>query len=278
MRLLLHTVMLLASLAAARRVVGGRGVAGAVGAALLAPRHAAAAIRVLPSGLQAPVARQMSGASAAAAGGPAPPPPPPPGTMPAVVAEGARCVVATRDVPTPRAGELLLRVAYTAVNRADTLQRKGQYAPPPGASDVLGLEAVGEVVGAGPAEGAPREDAAALPRFPPGTRAMALLGGGGYAGYVAVPASHVLAVPDGMPTRTAAAIPETWLTAYQLLFLVGHAQRGQTVLVHAAGSGVGTAAVQLAARAGLRVLAVAGSDGKLAVARRLGAAEGINYK
>ena len=190
--------------------------------------------------------------------------------MRAVVAVDGHAVLVERPPPVPRDGELLVRVAYTAINRADTLQRKGKYDPPPGATDVLGLEAAGTVVGAG---------AGCAGRFPVGSRVMALLGGGGNADLVVVREDHVLPVSDGMDLRTAAAIPETWLTAFQLLRLVGHVATGDTVLVHAAGSGVGTAAVQLAARVfGATVIAVAGADDKLAVAAQLGAAHGVNYK
>lgn len=190
-------------------------------------------------------------------------------TMRAVVAEHGRCVVATRAVPALRPREVLLRVAYTAINRADTLQRRGLYPPPPGCTDILGLEAAGTVAALGP--GCARGLAA-------GARVMALLAGGGNAEFVAVHEDHLLPVPAGMPLRTAAAVPETWLTAFQLLFLVGGLQANESVLVHAAGSGVGTAAVQLAAGAGARPIAVAGTDAKLAVARRLGALAGVNYK
>ncbi len=181
-----------------------------------------------------------------------------------------------------------MRVHYSALNRADTLQRKGAYPAPPGVTDVLGLEAAGEVVSTGPffpPEGAAAAAAtgatpaqAAPPRFAPGMRVMALLSGGGYADYVCVPEQHLLPVPGSFDMRTAAAVPETWLTAFQLLFLVGEGRRGDVVLVHAAGSGVGTAAVQLATSAGMKVIAIAGTDEKLAVARSLGAVDGVNYK
>lgn len=189
----------------------------------------------------------------------------------AVVAAGGRAVIVERPPPVPRDGELLVRVAYTAINRADTLQRRGKYDPPPGATDVLGLEASGLVIAAG---------AGCAGRFPVGSRVMALLAGGGNADFVTVREDHVLPIPDGMDLRTAAAVPETWLTAYQLLRLVGRVAASDTVLVHAAGSGVGTAAVQLAVRVfgAAAVVAVAGSDDKLAVAAQLGAAHGINYK
>ena len=196
-----------------------------------------------------------------------------PPTMRAVVAEAGRCVLAPAlALPAPRANELLIRVAFSAINRADTLQRLGRYAPPPGAPAALGLEAAGVVAALGADVGRHAE----APRV--GDRVMALLGGGGNAEYVACDWRHALRVPQGMSLRTAAAVPETFLTAFQLLHLVGRARRGESVLVHAAGSGVGTAAVQLAAAHGMRVVAVAGADEKLATARRLGAAAAVNYK
>jgi tumor protein p53-inducible protein 3 len=191
--------------------------------------------------------------------------------------------ITAQPVPAPSPTQLLLRVAWSAVNRADTLQRRGLYPAPPGAPEWLGLEAVGVVIARG-GGGASAGGAPAL-----GARVMALLPGGGNAEFVAVEHSHVLPVPPSLTLRDAAAIPETWLTAFQLLFLVGAqlnaaaggglpSLAGSTVVVHAAGSGVGTAAVQLAAAAGARVVAVAGSEEKLAAAARLGAAEGVNYK
>ena len=133
--------------------------------------------------------------------------------MKAVVATGGKCVLTSRPIPTATGKNVLLRVKWTAVNRADTLQGKGLHNPPPGATDVLGLEAAGEVVAVGPE--CERRD------LPVGTRVMALLSGGGYAEFVPVPESHVMVLPKTMDYRTAAAIPETWLTAYQLLFMLG---------------------------------------------------------
>jgi tumor protein p53-inducible protein 3 len=178
-----------------------------------------------------------------------------------------------RPIPEPKAHEVLVKIHYTAINRADTLQRKGAYPAPPGATDILGLELAGEIVSIG-AEA--NKDAT----LKPGQRVMALLSGGGNAEYATVHAQHLIPIPEAMSYRTAAAIPETWLTAYQLLFLVGQLKRGQgeRVLVHAAASGVGTAAVQLAKDAGATVFAVAGSDEKLSAVSKLGAAHVCNYK
>ena len=204
----------------------------------------------------------------------------------AIVPAASLCALVERAIPAAAPGHLLLKVAWSAVNRADTLQRRGLYAPPPGATDILGLEAVGTVAALG--EGAAAAAAAAPPLH---ARLMALLPGGGNAEYVSVLPAHCLPVPAGLSLREAAAIPETWLTAFQLLFIEGTpasgvgagaplagALAGAVVVVHAAGSGVGTAAVQLAVAAGARVVAVAGSAAKLEACAALGAAEGVNYK
>ena len=171
-------------------------------------------------------------------------------------------------LPTLKDGEILLKVAWSAVNRADTLQRTGKYPPPLGASEVLGLEASGIVSSV--------STNVTFPRV--GDRVMALLSGGGNADYVICQANQTMKVPINMSLRTASAVPETWLTAFQLLFLVANAKSGESVVIHAAGSGVGTAAVQLASNRGLFVIAIAGSDKKLEIAKSLGASAIINYK
>lgn len=178
-------------------------------------------------------------------------------TMRAVVANAGRCVLQSVPPPVAAPGEALITVAATALNRADTLQRKGLYPPPPNTTDVLGLECAGRVGD---------------------RRVMALLPGGGYAEQVAVPESLLMDVPPNLSLRQAAAIPETWLTAFQLLFLVANAKAGETVLIHACGSGVGTAATQLAVRHGLKVIGTAGAEEKLARCRELGASAAFNYK
>ena len=178
-------------------------------------------------------------------------------TMRAVVASAGRCVLQSVPPPVAAPGEVLITVAATALNRADTLQRKGLYPPPPNTTDVLGLECAGRVGD---------------------RRVMALLPGGGYAEQVAVPESLLMDVPPNLSLRQAAAIPETWLTAFQLLFLVANAKAGDTVLIHACGSGVGTAATQLAVRHGLKVIGTAGAEEKLARCRELGASAAFNYK
>lgn len=196
-----------------------------------------------------------------------------PSTMKCYIVENNVCTLTHRPLPVPKSGEVLLRIHYTAVNRADILQRQGKYPPPPGATDILGLEAVGEIVHLPDTSLSTDRTGLTI-----GSRVMALLSGGGYAEYVTVPFNHLVPIPSSLSYRTAAAIPETWLTAYQLLFLVGKGQPGETVVIHAAGSGVGTAAVQLASKAGMHVIAIAGSDDKLVTVKTLGAKETINYK
>ena len=171
------------------------------------------------------------------------------------------------DAPDAQAGadELLVRVRATAVNRADILQRRGGYAPPPGASPILGLELAGEVL-------EPAGDWRA------GDRVMAVVTGGGYAELAAVPAGMAIRIPEEFSFEQAAAIPEAFLTAFLNLFTLGKLQSGETALIHAGASGVGTAAIQLARAAGAKVIATAGSEAKLALCRELGASEAVNYK
>ncbi|KAM4867823.1 quinone oxidoreductase PIG3 [Thomomys bottae] len=171
--------------------------------------------------------------------------------------------------PSPAEGEVLLKVAASALNRADVLQRQGQYPPPPGASSILGLEASGYVAELGPG---------CQGHWKIGDSAMVLLPGGGQAQYVTVPEDLLMPVPEGLTMLQAAAIPEAWLTAFQLLHLCGHVQAGDSVLIHAGSSGVGTAAIQLARKAGAIPLVTAGSQHKLQMAEKLGAAAGFNYK
>jgi len=172
------------------------------------------------------------------------------------------------DDPEPGPEEALVAVHATALNRADLLQRRGGYPAPPGIrADVPGLEMAGIVERVGER----------VTEWSPGDRVMALLGGGGYASKVAVHQRELLAVPDGLELERAAAIPEVFFTAFDALFLQCELAAGESVLVHAAGSGVGTAAIQLAALAGCRVFGTAGSDDKLARAAELGLDVGINY-
>lgn len=166
------------------------------------------------------------------------------------------------------ADEVLVQVAATAVNRADLSQARGNYPPPPGASDILGLEMAG-VIGAVGNE---------VKQWQVGDRVCALLPGGGYAEKVVVPAGMLMPVPDDWSMAQAAAIPEVWFTAYVNLFLEGRLQPKERVLIHAGGSGVGTAAVQLAHHIGAEALVTAGAERKLECCRELGAVLAVNYK
>jgi putative NAD(P)H quinone oxidoreductase, PIG3 family len=167
--------------------------------------------------------------------------------------------------PTPGPDELLVRVRATAVNRADLLQRRGVYAPPPGASPILGLELAGEVV-------------TPAGQWRTGDRVMAVVTGGGYAELAVIPSGMAMRIPENLSFEEAAAIPEAFLTAFLNLFTLGRLQAGETALIHAGASGVGTAAIQLARAAGARVFTTAGSTEKLALCRELGAELAINYR
>ncbi|MEM1365389.1 MAG: NAD(P)H-quinone oxidoreductase [Pseudomonadota bacterium] len=169
-----------------------------------------------------------------------------------------------RSVPVPRDGEVLVRVDVAGVNRPDCLQRAGAYPPPPGASDLPGLEVSGTVV--------------AGPDNLLDTRVMALTNGGGYAQYVAVPAGVCIPVPEGLDMSAAAAIPETLFTVWHNVFRLGGLSRGDVLLVHGGSSGIGTMAIQLAKHFGATVIATAGSDGKCEVCRQVGAHHAINYR
>ncbi|XP_023276775.1 quinone oxidoreductase PIG3 isoform X1 [Seriola lalandi dorsalis] len=171
--------------------------------------------------------------------------------------------------PQPKDGEVLIKVHATALNRADLLQRRGLYPPPPGESDIIGLEVAGTVDTLGP--GVKRG-------WKPDDRVMALLCGGGYAEYVTVPEELLMPVPPTLTLCQAAAIPEAWLTAFQLLALIAQVKEGEVVLAHAGASGVGTAAVQLVRLFGAVPIVTAGSPEKLKMAKELGAAAGFNYK
>jgi putative PIG3 family NAD(P)H quinone oxidoreductase len=164
--------------------------------------------------------------------------------------------------------EVLVAVRATAVNRADLLQARGQYPPPPGVTDILGLEMAGTIAAVG----------GAVQGWQPGERVMALLPGGGYAELAAVPQGLLMRLPEGWSFAQGAAVPEAWLTAFLNLFIEGRLQSGQRVLIHAGASGVGTAAIQMAAAGGATVYATAGSAEKLAACRRWGAAVAIDYK
>jgi putative PIG3 family NAD(P)H quinone oxidoreductase len=187
-----------------------------------------------------------------------------------VTEPGGPEVLTWAEVPDPVCGpgEVIVDVAATAVNRADLLQRQGFYPPPPGASELLGLECSGVISDVG--EG--------VTDWSVGDEVCALLSGGGYAERVAVPAGQLLPRPSGVELATAAALPEVVCTVWSNVFLLAGLRRGENFLVHGGSSGIGTMAIQLAARAGARVFTTAGTADKLAVCRELGADVGINYR
>ena len=173
-----------------------------------------------------------------------------------------------RPVPAPGDGEVLIKVAAAGVNRPDLAQRAGLYPPPPGASDLPGLEVAGEIVAlGGGAEG-----------VAVGDPVCALAPGGGYAEYCALPAAHCLPVPRGYDMVRAAALPETFFTVWTNVFMRGRLQEGETLLVHGGASGIGTTAIQLAAARGATVIATAGTVDKCAACEELGATRAINYR
>ncbi len=175
---------------------------------------------------------------------------------------------ATRPVPVPGHGEVVIEVAFAGVNRPDALQRAGMYAPPPGASDLPGLEAAGRIAAVGPG----------VAGWAVGDEVCALLPGGGYAEYVATPAAHCLAVPAGLGLREAACLPETFFTVWHNVFQRGRLRGGERFLVHGGSSGIGTTAIQLARAFGARVFATAGSAEKCAKCVELGAERAIDYR
>ncbi|WP_353644400.1 NAD(P)H-quinone oxidoreductase [Mesorhizobium sp. WSM2239] len=173
-----------------------------------------------------------------------------------------------RDVPTPGEGEILIRVRAAGVNRPDVAQRKGAYPPPPGASDLPGLEVSGEVVAVG--QGASR--------WRLGDAVCALTPGGGYAEYAKVHESHALPVPQGFTLTEAAALPETFFTVWHNVFERGGLKAGETLLVHGGSSGIGTTAIQLASALGAYVITTAGSAEKCEACLKLGADRAVNYR
>ncbi|TQF74851.1 NAD(P)H-quinone oxidoreductase [Rhodococcus spelaei] len=187
-----------------------------------------------------------------------------------VTTPGGPEVLEWTQVPDPRPGpgEVLVDVAATAVNRADVLQRRGFYPPPPGASDILGLECSGTVAELG--EG--------VRGWRVGDRVCALLAGGGYAERVAVPAGQLLPVPDGLDLAAAASLPEVACTVWSNLVMIGGMRAGQLLLIHGGGGGIGTHAIQVAVALGATVAVTAGSEHKLAACRDLGASIAVNYR
>jgi len=175
---------------------------------------------------------------------------------------------ARRPVRPPGEGELLLRVAAAGVNRPDLLQREGKYPPPPGTTDVPGLEVAGTVAAVGPGVGG----------WSDGDAACALVAGGGYAEYCLAPAPQCLPVPRGLSPVEAAALPEALFTVWTNVFERGRLAPGETLLVHGGASGIGTTAIQLARALGATVLATAGTAEKCAACERLGALRAIHYR
>ncbi len=177
-------------------------------------------------------------------------------------------VVSDLPDPTPGPGEVVIDLTATAVNRADTLQRQGFYPPPPGASDVLGLECSGVVSAVG----------ADVDRWSVGDEVCALLAGGGYGEKVLVPAGQVMPAPEGVDLVAAGALPEVACTVWSNVFMIAGLRPGETLLVHGGAGGIGTMAIQLAHALGARVVATAGTPEKLDLCRSLGADVAVSYK
>jgi putative PIG3 family NAD(P)H quinone oxidoreductase len=196
----------------------------------------------------------------------------PPARMTAIAirAPGAPEVLAAKERPVPAAGEgeMLVKVEAAGVNRPDVMQRKGLYPPPPGASDIPGLEIAGEVVAVGPG----------ATRFTIGDKVTALVAGGGYAEYCPVHETNALPAPPTLSLIEAAAIPETFFTVWHNVFERGKLKGGETLLVHGGSSGIGTTAIQLAKAFGARVITTAGSVEKCDACRKLGADVAVNYR
>lgn len=176
--------------------------------------------------------------------------------------------VGHHEMPTLDAESVLIKVSAAGVNRADVLQRTGKYPPPRGESEILGLEVSGIVESVGES----------CTKYKPDDKVMALCAGGGYAQYVKVPQGLVMPIPTGVSLEEAAAIPEVFITAYQVLFAIGKLNTGEWVLIHAGASGVGTAAIQLAKAVDAKVIVTVGTQEKAAFCEQLGADLAINYK
>ncbi|MBC7202069.1 MAG: NAD(P)H-quinone oxidoreductase, partial [Pusillimonas sp.] len=177
-------------------------------------------------------------------------------------------VPAERPMPVPGENEVLLKVIAAGVNRPDVLQRAGNYPPPPGASDIPGLEVVGEIV----------DGKVGNSGFARGDKVCALISGGGYAQYCVAPVDQCLPVPKGLSDIEAAGLPETYFTVWSNVFDRGRLVQGESLLVHGGASGIGTTAIQLAVAMGNPVYATAGSDERVQAVEKLGATKGINYK
>jgi len=176
--------------------------------------------------------------------------------------------LSTRPVPKPGDGEVLVRVEAAGVNRPDVMQRQGRYPPPPGASDLPGMEIAGEIVALGPN----------VKGVAVGDKITSLLPGGGYAEYALAAAPLCMPIPTGLSMVEAAAIPETFMTVWTNLFERGRCKAGDTVLIHGGTSGIGTTAIQLATALGAKVYATAGSQDKARACEKLGAVRGIDYR
>ncbi|MGE5235195.1 MAG: NAD(P)H-quinone oxidoreductase [Acidobacteriota bacterium] len=183
---------------------------------------------------------------------------------------GDERVLRVAEIPAPSLGpgEVRIAVAACAVNRADLLQRQGKYPPPPGASEILGLECSGEVT----------EVASDVRDWTPGDRVAALLAGGGYAEEVVAPAGCLMRVPESLSLLEAAAIPEVYLTVHLTVFMLAALPNGGSALVHGGGSGIGTAAIQLVKAVGGHVIVTAGSEGKCRRCEAIGADRAVNYR
>ena len=173
-----------------------------------------------------------------------------------------------RPLPTPSSTEVLIQVEAAGVNRPDCIQRQGNYAPPPGTTDIPGLEVAGEIVAIG-------ED---VVNWSVGDKIAALVAGGGYAEYVAAPHQQCLPIPDGLSMIEAAALPETFFTVWTNIFERGALKQGESLLIHGGSSGIGTTAIQIAHQMGARVIATAGSSEKCQACLDLGADRVVNYR
>ncbi len=184
--------------------------------------------------------------------------------------DGGPEVLQLSEVPAPKptATQLLVDVHATALNRADLIQRRGGYPPPPGDADILGLEIAGTVAAVGRAVEGVSE----------GDRVFGLVGGGGYAAQAVIDYRMAMPIPDGWRFEEAAAVPEVFFTANENIFTLGELAAGEAILIHAGGSGVGTAGIQISHHAGANVFVTAGTSEKIHKCKTLGAIEGINYK
>ena len=174
----------------------------------------------------------------------------------------------SRSVPTPAPSEVLIRVEVAGINRPDCIQRQGKYAPPPGTTDIPGLEVSGEIVAVG----------VDIKNWSVGDKVAALVAGGGYAEYVAAPFQQCLPIPDGLSMIEAAALPETFFTVWTNVFERGALKKGETLMIHGGSSGIGTTAIQIASQMGARVITTTGSADKCQACADLGAERTVNYR